>query len=292
MNQNKRIGIKHIFDFSPKEFLNLIKYINTEMNGIISQDNCNITLKVDGSSFKFGYDNSKKQIFAESAYVGPIYESCGFSNYCFNKYGSYPPIINGFDNLLNIFNKNEKIKNFISSFGNIKIYSELLYFPIGKISNKKITFVDIPYDIDKLGNIATLILLKINDENNLPHPKEKFIIKYFIDILSSKEIKFIDIYEKYDYINLIEFTANILKIFNDKTFNILISRKKIDKEEKDNLKKVILGLQYEMHYKILSKMKTNLIGDIAEGWVFKLQNGIIFKVNTNEWNNLNRKRKK
>ena len=279
--QTKRVGIQHLYDIKPLDFIKLAELIQTKYSGMIDKSSVSVSEKIDGSSLKFGRSNGK--FFAESAYVGPIFKPGGFLEYAMNKYPDnteekkkYPK---GFDDILNIMKKHKPLQKVLAPYKDIKIQCELLYNPFGTVSDKKIRFVGISYDTSKLGEIATFIVLNIFDENGQPHENAKEIINALKSV-SNKELKFEDTSITYNAVNIsaeVKKFQDIIKNYSNIEY-FLKSRKHADRDTKNAIKEIVLTYQMSISEKLLKGIKSGKLGPEVEGLVFKLASGESFKV--------------
>jgi len=305
VEKTARVGIRHPFQIAQYDginnFINFMSYLKDELNGKIDSNEIDITEKIDGFAIRFGCDNNK--IFIESSYSGPIFNQGHFTNYAKSKNysGEGLTIMTGFDKLLKIFQEDEDISSILKKYQPVKLVGECLYTPAGRASGDKLSFVATPYYKNKLGKLATIVLF-------YSIPSEHF--QNMIDELNSlnrNDIKFED--PKINY----QFTVNLLPILNnffnelpkfekniqekypdldyDDILNLSLKRKAgVPKEFYINLKSAKAEVtEYFINWgkKIeneLSKQIRGKFGDVAEGIVIKLPNGMSIKATSEEFN--------
>lgn len=277
----KRVGIQHLHAIKPLDFIKMLKLIQTKYNGIVDKSSANVSEKIDGSSLKIGNSNGK--FYAESSYVGPIFKTGGFLNHVSKKYpnnseeqNKYP---NGFDDILEHLRNSKQLQQVLKPYKDIKIQFEMLYNPFGVINKNKIRFVGIEYDTDKLGKIATFIILNIMDGDGNTHPDSDKIKEQLANI-STKELIFDDTSINYGSVDItveINKFQDLIKNYDDVEY-IIKSRKHADRDAKNALKEIIAQYQIKIGDKLLKGIKKGKFGPDVEGLVFQLGEGEMFKV--------------
>jgi len=278
MKKTKRVGIEHLNKLKPLDFIKLVEYIKDEMGGKISDKSASTSVKVDGFGLRFGLD-AKGTFFIESSNSGPQFKAGAFSEYTKNKKGETDQISIAYDSVFESLQKNSKLQSILRKYKTstgLKVVAECLYSPIGKKENGKIKFVAINYDEAKLGKIATLVLIKAQDgEGEIvkgPIPEIKKI--------SSSDYLFTDAKVKTVGADLNIEIKDVLKFIKKypEWEQLVISRKKIDKEIKTLIKNTLAEYQEKMAAKVLKMIKDPKFGDEFEGIVVQLLNGKSFKV--------------
>lgn len=276
MNDSKRIPIKHLITLKPIEFVNLLSYIKKNYNSIISEKNCRISLKVDGFACKFGMTKEGK-FFLETAHSGIKFEP-NFSENFFKKYNKISPIMQMFDNVFIELSNNKDLIRYLKTFPKgIKIFTELLYIPIGKIEENNIRFITVKYNKNIFKNYnINFVILKVIDgnENNLKY-SEIFFDLYMLNL---KEIQFINsIIINWKEINISKEVNYVLNyIDNIKDFEYIIkSRKQCHKLFKQEIISTLKSYSEILTKKLNDNFnyKSNY-----EGIVFEFKNGQSFKV--------------
>ena len=243
-------------------FLDLLNFIEQNYNSVITPDKINITEKFDGFGIRFGLDQDKK-FFIESSRSGPVFDAGTFRNFAIKKFGSSNPIAEA----LYLPNKKEEVKEGDDDY---------------------VIFIATRYKKAKLGSWATFILFNATDGNNkeLEENKKQSLFES-LKACSTADIKFetpdiedvsnIDVSKEIQQVK--KFIGDIENQYKTKINDILgsKSRKKSDMEIKNAVKSKIIEFQKVLANKIASSIIKGKLGDI-EGVVFKLANGLMFKV--------------
>jgi len=279
-----RVGIKHLKDLRPIDFIGLLNYFKKELKGILStNDKVSIEEKIDGSRLIFGFDE-RGDFFIKSSYSPPIKQPGDYTKYVISRGYSENEISKAFENVFKLLKNYKPLQNLLEKYHKpnipLVILCELLYNPLGKeINPGKIRFVNIDYDKTKLGKTATLILINVDgiEKEKLDEFKKEF------ETLSNTEIKFFSDTKIKTTIDLSYEIENFFKeITKNKSYEealrILQSRKKADKEEKELLKALIEKYKEKIANKIIKAIKQGKLGDEFEGIVLKLYDGRTIKV--------------
>ena len=276
-------------------FLDLLNFIEQNYNSIITPQKINITEKFDGFGIRFGKDQDKK-FFIESSRSGPVYDAGTFRNFAIKKFGSSNPIAEGYEDIFITLQQNPTIQGILKKYwepSGLKVIAEALYLPNKKEEIKEgdddyVVFVATRYKKAKLGSWATFILFNATDGNGkeLEENKKQSL---FDDLknASTSDIKFetpdlqeisdIDVSKEIQQVK--KFIEDIENQYKAKINDILTnkSRKKSDMEIKNAVKSKIIEFQKVLANKIARNIIKGKLGDI-EGVVFKLANGLMFKV--------------
>ena len=276
-------------------FLELLDFIEQNYKNIITPDKVNITEKFDGFGIRFGLDSNKK-FFIESSRSGPVYDAGTFRNFAINKFGSSNPIAESYEDIFKTLSSCKELQDILKKYteqSGIKILAEALYLPNkkedgGEGEDEYVVFIATRYKKQKLGTWATFILFDAIDGDSVEFDQNKKTA-LFDDLkrLSTNEIKFetpeineissIDVSRETSQVK--NFVNQIEKKYG-KAINDLLSnpsRKRSDLQIKNAVKNKILQFQKELATKIASGIMKGKLGDI-EGVVFKLANGVMFKV--------------
>ena len=300
MATSKREGIPHLGsdtsnNIDESVFLDLLNFIEQSYNSIITPQKINITEKFDGFGIRFGLDQNKK-FFIESSRSGPVFDAGTFRNFALQKFGKTNPIAEGYEDIFTTLKEDPKLQNILRKYWEptgIKVVAEALYLPNKKEEVKEgddefVVFVATRYKKAKLGTWATFILFNATD-GNLKELEQNKRDALFEDLknISSTDIKFetpeiteisdINVAQEIEQVK--KFITNIEATYKTKINDILSnkSRKKSDMEIKNAVKSKIIEFQKVLANKIASNIIKGKLGDI-EGVVFKLANGIMFKV--------------
>jgi hypothetical protein len=296
-----RVGIKHIYggadgqySMKPKDFIDIINFIQDSNEGKLNRANTKISEKSDGFSLKFGLDENNN-FFIESSHSGPIFDEGKFRQFTINKKGESDPVSEGLESILTTLKNDVKFQKYLQSINTpsgIKIQTECFYMPIGKGSagdNTVVKFVATWYKKEKIGEWATFVIINATDGKGRPmEPAKVQKIKEDMVKLSTPKIKFSfgdipdfaeidltpEIQKVKEYINKIE------QEFGQKIDDIILnpSRKQTEMEQKRRIKQELLNFQKDFSKKLSGLIKTGRFGDEYEGLVFDLGNNIIFKV--------------
>jgi len=276
-------------------FLDLLNFIEQNYNSVITPQKINITEKFDGFGIRFGLDQDKK-FFIESSRSGPVFDSGTFRNFAINKFGKSNPIAEGYEDIFLTLQQDVKLQAVLKKYwepSGLKIVAEALYLPNKKEEIKEgdddyVVFVDTRYKKAKLGSWATFILFSALDGNNVElEENKKASLFESLKSISTSEIKFetpeveevSDIDVSQEIVQVKKFIDSIENQYKSKINDILASksRKKSDMEIKNAVKSKIIEFQKVLANKIARHIIKGKLGDI-EGVVFKLANGLMFKV--------------
>lgn len=276
-------------------FLEILDFIEQNYKNIITPDNINITEKFDGFGIRFGLD-SNKRFFIESSRSGPVFDAGTFRTFAINKFGSSNPIAEAYEDIFNTLKNNKQVQDILKKYteaSGIKIVAEALYLPNKKEEvvegeDEFVVFIATRYKKSKLGTWATFILFNaLNGDNQEIEKNKEAALFEDLKKISSKEIKFetpeiseisnIDVSRETNQVkNFVKQIENKYgKAINDLLSNP--SRKRSDLQIKNAVKNKILQFQKELASKIAGSILRGKLGDI-EGVVFKLANGVMFKV--------------
>ena len=272
-------------------FLDLLNFIEHNYNSVITPQKINITEKFDGFGIRFGLDQDKK-FFIESSRSGPVFDAGTFRNFAIKKFGSSNPIAEGYEDIFITLQQNQKLQNVLRKYwepAGIKVIAEALYLPNKKEEGDDyVIFIATRYKKAKLGSWATFILFNVTDGNNKEMEENKKQ-SLFDDLkaCSTADIKFetpdieeiSDIDVSKEILQVKKFIGDIENQYKVKINDILgsKSRKKSDMEIKNAVKSKIIEFQKVLANKIAGSIIKGKLGDI-EGVVFKLANGLMFKV--------------
>lgn len=280
---SKRIGIEHLNQLKPTDFINLVKFINDELGGKISDKNASMSVKVDGFSLRFGLDK-EGEFFIESSNSGPQFVGGAFSQYTINRHGENNPISIAYDTIFKDLKSNKKLQKILkdNNENGIKVICECLYTPIGKVVGDKIRFVAIDYDKNKLGGEATFVLFKAQDAEG--HNLDNSILND-IKKLSDSKFLFSDANTSIDEVDFSVEIKDVLKFaaqYPDLD-TVVKSRKQKDKYTKNLIKDTLKDYQDKMGKKLLKAVRDGKFGNEFEGIVIQLLSGKTFKVISKEF---------
>lgn len=297
-----RKGIEHIYggeegrySMKPKDFLDVLEYIKSQ-GGSIDPSYVALSEKADGFSLRFGLDE-KDKFFIESSHSGPVSDEGSFRKFVISKRGETSPIAEGFEDILKKLKDNKKLQDYLQSIKTstgIKIQTEAFYLPIAKkheTNSTLVKFIATWYSKEKLGKWATFVVINALDgEGNFVSDEKLNEIKKGLKAVSDEDIKFEDSdiseFGRLDMTNEINkiqnFINSIEKEQGRKLDEILADRKKSGSEAKKKVKAQMLDFQKEFAKKLGNIVKGGKFGEY-EGLVFKLANGVLFKVVTDRF---------
>ena len=274
---NKRQGLTHLTQMKPHIFIDWLDSLKKDAAGFID-NKVQAVLKCDGLGFRFGKSDSGK-VFIEGSRTGPQFDSGAFSAYATAK-GSIEEVIirsRHYDDMLTLFQKDNTFMKAVPN--DTKIYCEIFYTPLAQLEDETgIQFVTIKYDKKKVGSLMTILPYSaLVASTGQPHPDSDSIVAELVK-KSSPKIRIVDPRLKIEKsIDLNGFINPLKTLLDDKeeTKRILQSRKKIDKEKKQNLLGIIRKVQEDISAHLL--FNPNICGqdklcaaESGEGLVFKL----------------------
>jgi len=270
----KRVGIQHLDKMKPIDFIALVKFFETELEGKLNTKSVSVTEKIDGSAWKFGV-NREGKFYAELSYAGPFYKGSEFAKHAIenNKTNTFR-FFEGFGEAFDLLKSTVKINS--KEFPNgLRVIGEILYIPLGTETTRGIKWVNIEYDKTKLGKKATFVLLKATDldGNELPSKVLDDIVKQ-----STADIKIIKTPKLNIEVNISFEINNFNKLLSNykDVITLLSSRKKEDKSIKMELQKLIAQYQDIISKKIISMVNAGSLGvssDDFEGIVLEILKG-------------------
>ena len=229
-----RQSMIHIQNMKPVEFVNWLKTVKREANGILK--NYKTSLKIDGLGYRFGKDENGR-IFVEGSRTGAITDSGAFSHYA--KTNNRPDSVIArayhYDDMLEVFKRANCTKVLPN---NTKVICEILYNPLAEEDSTGLTFVSVKYDKSKLGSLMTIIPIKIvNADDGKPRDDSNEILRELYKE-SNDEIKIVDPTLSMGSID-INAIIDTLETLDDSALTIIKSRKAIDKVAKENILNII-----------------------------------------------------
>lgn len=277
--KTKRVGIDHLNQLKPMDFIRLVKLFQ-DMGGKINDKNAKISLKVDGFGLRFGLD-ANGAFFIESSNSGPQFQAGAFKAYTKAKNGTVDAISIAYDTVYDSLKANSSLQNLLKNHmteTGIKVVCECLYSPIGQKEGNKIKFVAINYDQAKLGKHATFVLINVLDGAGVKHPNSHAVINE-IKSLSTSDFLFDDALTGISEVDLTVEINDVLKFISKypDLEQTMLSRKHADRELKNLIKDTLKEYQDKMAAKLLKAINNTKFGDEFEGVVFELLSGKMFK---------------
>ncbi len=304
--KESRVSIPHIF--SPKidtkneairetfTFEELIQFRDAlkGVDGVITNQNANITEKIDGVSLVFGIDTAGKFFIEHSYSKQPAYSG----EEIFNNIKREPTNAM-FRDVFNILEQefSKKLQgiltdNDITSQG-VRIQCEWLHTPTAQVEDDTIKFVSIKYNKSKITHRDTICIIAITDFYG--SPVESSLFTHFIKDLkgeysddlfvtttdaSSSGITFeihleqeLDEIDKFIEEHLDEYQLGVdVKDLTDATDikSLKSNRRIITAKLKNTSVDGYLGATRRIYYKLLTVLKTVTMFGETEGYVIKL----------------------
>lgn len=288
-----KVFIQHLDAMKPLAFLDLIKMIETHLNGVLTHNHVKINEKIDGSALRFGL-NDRNKFFMESATSPPMFYPGDFEKMARAK-GYTNHIGPAFDELLYLIKNDLDITDILRKYSEngIKIVGEVLSprlaNRIDPLTNTT-TFVRIPYHTHRLGKVWTFVPFMVFDGDGNRHQYEDTIIGELLGISNADRryvhpmanmMGIIDLRVSIQDLNYAIGESNV-----EYARNILKSRKKADKHEKDDLINVIRGYQKHFAEVILGRINGGILGPYFEGIVLEFEDRSSVKITTPEFKSL------
>ena len=249
VKSSTRQGIQHLQKMNDLEFIELIKKIKSYMHGKLG--NVKMSLKIDGLGARFGKD-ANGQPFFESSHSGPIFRGGMFSQHAASKglTGDRLDRAKHYDDIFDLITGSKFIRMLPND---TKIVCELLYNPMAEITDNGLKFVTVSYDRSALGDPMSIVPITAQiASTGEPHPQSDEIIEKLLQMGQENGIKIID--SNLTVSGDIDINAVIDPIMslNDRSIEILQSRKKIDAAEKTQIKALIQTVKEELANFILT----------------------------------------
>ena len=281
VQQTKREGIDHLQKMKDLDFIEFFSKIQKDFGGKLK--NIPVQLKVDGLGFRVGKD-SNGNTFVESSRSGPVYDEGSFSKFTLSK-GTTDQVsierAGHYDDILKFFKNSPITKNLPTD---TKVVVEVFYNPLANKEDDWITFVTVKYDKNKLGSLMTLFPHKVLvASTGETHPDEKQILDSLYK-MTKKDVMILDPYLSTSDIDISGYLKP-LDLIDDKVKEILVSRKAVDKAEKEGIKAVIQKVKDELAEFIINHpgiKGKDMLGPNIEGLIMNI-NGKWIKTTTPEF---------
>jgi hypothetical protein len=265
------------------EFINMLKTI--KQKGDILSD-IPVMLKIDGFGFRIGKELSGK-LYVKTSNSGEIYRGQEFIDYIELKGITDPLQIKRAEMYRDL--ADSYLNGFLCIPCDTEVCMEVLMYKNGltPMRMNTIKFVHIAYPCPLLGQVATLFPHTVLDSvYNEEHPESKQIIDGLL-MESNNNYKFINPFISFKNVNILKELEWVFKVLDiPNVEQILTSRKKIDKVQKESIKHVLQERKDLFSEYILSQVVgTNLMGEMFEGIMFKI-NDTWYKVTTLEFKEL------
>lgn len=281
----KRVGIQHLYnpgssaELKDLDFINLCKDIASAGGRL---ENVNFSLKVDGAGIRFGKDKEGNPFFMTSRVDTPMYkQNIGdFEKYGKNQGQNQEQLerTKNYDRALDtVVNA-----NFMQDLPNDTIVqAEMLFNPMAQKSDMGLTFVNIPYDPKKLGKKMTLVPISVRNFSTgevVSNSKQILNQLYKND---SPDIKMVNMSLVNPGIDVSNIVNPIAKDANNLSKAVTMRGNSPEKQEAKNILNNARKELSEEIYNSPIKGKDQL-GDIIEGLVLKMPNGLLLKITSPE----------
>ena len=289
-----KVFIQHLDAMKPLRFLDLVKMIETDLNGVLTHNHVKINEKIDGSALRFGLDDRNK-FFMESATSPPMFYTGDFEKMTRAK-GYTNHIGAAFDNLLYLMKNDLDITDILRKYSEngIKIVGEVLLPALAnKSTTLTTTFVRIPYHTHRLGRVWTFFPFMVFDGDGNRHQYEDTIIGELLCI-SNADRRYV--HPMANMMGMIDLRHEIadLNVFLDHrnqpcydgVCEVLSSRKKLYRDQKIWMTCEILEHQKRFAQVILDRINGGILGPYFEGIVLEFDDRTIVKVTTPEFKSL------
>ena len=286
-----KYSLKHLYNngkssqIKVKDFIEMINWLDQNANGMIDEA-VEVTEKIDGSSNFIGYDG---RIFVEKfGFNTKFYADDAEENPYFSaKAHALLDFANSIPELPEYFRDLCKDNNCSS----VKVQIEVLMTKFSKMPDV-CQIVLVPYELNKLGKDGNGFIIQVlNGDTLKPIQDEKIAIETLCDIMSTENFHVTGTNpKKFDPIDIkedIQEVKDIIATYTEKmgrsVEEILSSRKKTDAEIKAALKTEIEAVQEALQDKLSEAFPRGDYGEYYEGLVFKLTNGMMFKVTSKKF---------
>lgn len=287
-----KYSLKHLYNngkpsqLKPAEFIELMTWLDENTDGTINENQVEVTEKIDGSSNFIGLDDN-----------GLFVEKFGFNQRMYKQQVESHESGAKAAALYNIIEANPDIKNFLDDLRKennchcIKAQIEVVFTQFSK-NEDYVQIVLVPYKKELLGATGNGFVIQVLNGDTLePINGEQDAIMTLCDIMSTDEFRVTGTqpkhYEPIDIKDDIQEVKDILADIADESGlsikDLLASRKRADKEYKDKLKSELSDCQEALQDKLTDAFPSGDYGDYYEGLVFKLENGMMFKVTSKKF---------
>lgn len=280
VKSSARQGIQHLQKMNDLEFIELVKRIKSYMHGKL--DSVKMSLKIDGLGARFGKDINGQPFF-ESSHSGPIFRGGMFSQHAASKglTGDRLDRAKHYDDIFDLITGSKFIRMLPND---TKVSCEILYNPLAEITDAGLKFVTVTYDRSALGDPMSIVPISVQIASSGElHPQGTEIIQKLLQVGQENGIKFIN--SDLTVSGAIDVNAVIDPILslNNRSIEILQSRKKVDAAEKTQIKSLIQAVKEELAHFILTNSNIaglDRLGKDIEGIVISGANMPTLKVTT------------
>lgn len=278
MADSKRVGIQHIQALKPLEFIELLKHFEDELGGVLRAGGTKMTLKVDGSPFRFGMTSAKK-FFVETGKSGLLYDDSEVQA-AIDNFTSTPKVADLFGRLSKMGGLQKALERIVDEYGHgVKFIGDVIYVPKAIADGDRLRFVVVTYDRKKLGEVATIVnFLAVGEDGNKMVDSDKLIKQLKAE--SNGTINFDDPHIDMDDVDVnleIKDLKSVLSQYGD-VKALLSSRNQ--PVLKAALETAIQEVKERIAGKLVAAVKDTKFGDEFEGVVLELASGKQLKATT------------
>lgn len=286
-----KYSLKHIYNkgrstqMSPQEFIKLMTWLDENANGQIDES-IEVTEKIDGCSNFVGYDG---RIFVETfGFDKKFYDESDFTgDYWERKAKALLEIAHTMTGFEDVCEELCEENNCAS----VKVQLETLITKMSK-SEDYCQIVLIPYELSKLAKDGNGFIIQVlNGETLKPVKNEKESIQKLCKVMTTDTFKVTGTNPKhFDPIDIKEDIQQVKDIVYHYTQElgkdidvIMTSRKRADLDLRKEFKAAMEEVQEALQDKLAAAFPSGDYGDYYEGLVFKLTNGMMFKITSKKF---------
>lgn len=281
----KRVGIQHIYnpgssaEMKDLDFIKLCQDLAKEGGKL---DNVDISLKVDGAGIRFGKDEEGNPFFMTSRVDTPMYkQNIGdFERYGRSQGQSQEQLerTKNYDKALDTI-VNAKFMQDLPN--NTIVQAEMLFNPMAQKEDSGLKFVNIAYDPKKLGKQMTLVPISVKEfSTGATSPNSKKVMNDLFKN-TTPDVKMVNMSLENPGIDVSGTVNAVAKHANSLTKALTQRGNSPEKQEAKHLLSIARKEISETIFNSPIKGKDQL-GDIIEGLVLKMPNGLLVKITSPE----------
>lgn len=261
------------------EFINLINYLDTKANGLISKENFNISEKIDGSSSFAGVDSD-----------GLFFTKFGYSSKA-RAEEDLPPKYKSLFALLKSSGVEDVLESWRTKLNaeEIKVQLENVWPDASRNSGEYVRIVLVPYLRSKIGKGLIVTIQALVDKQEVPESDaimkdvQECLSKTGVNARGTIDLDFDPIDLKEDIAEIKNYINQVEESLGKKIEEIVANKRTKDAKE---VISVIANYQKALQDKILSKFPDGQFGNYYEGLVIKSIDGMIFKATSDKFKEL------
>lgn len=270
-----RKGIQHLYNRLPDGRISSMEMKDADFIALCQEiaknggtlDGIQVNLKVDGAGIRFGKDRSGRPFFMTSKITTPLHaEDVGYFTKYGQEKGQSPEQLKrtkAYDDALNLIVNSQFIKTLPND---TIVQAEMMYNPMAEKVDGQLKFVNIPYDVKKLGRQMTLVPFMVKKfSTGAAHPQETKIID---NLVSSGDSNIKIITNKLQQQG-IDVSRNIEPVLGLDPKNKKENREILDQARQDLSNAIIENPRLK---------GKDVLGDNMEGIVVNMPSGRLFKV--------------